>query len=151
MKYPISLYKKLCEILTDRDAVDILIKGLGTSIPEFRIEIAKILEDIGDTKAIEPLFKIFQEENKLSTKVSIAKSLGKLGDERALEFFIQILEDKSVKITNRQVAAGALGYIGNKKAVSPLLDTLTSLPENHKLGSLKQLIIESLGKLGQEI
>lgn len=112
------IHKTLCEILTDRDAVDILLKVLEDTDSKVREEIAKILEDIGDNKAIEPLFKILQEENIFSTKVSIAKALRKLGDERGLKFLvINLIKEETRKGTIDIVTVKKLKELAKDKNI----------------------------------
>ena len=151
---PFQQEKRYIEILTDKDAVDILVKTLKENVSDSLIwnQIIKILDAIGDNKSIEPLFEIFQKGNNFSSKADIARIIGKLGDERAVNFFIRTLKSNEESIPNREAAAGSLGVIGNKKASQPLLDTLVSLMDNsYRTTFRKDTIVDSLTKLCKEI
>lgn len=69
-----------------------------------------------------------QVEPDTSPGIEAAKALVKIGDSSALveanEIFIRTLEDKRKPTNTRANAATALGWIGNKKAVEPLITAL---------------------------
>lgn len=125
-------------------AVEPLIKALGDW--SVRWDAARTLAEIGDTKAVEPLVKLLEDENKY-LRETVFRALDKLGwkpvsqknkiklniinqkwDELvkagkpAVEPLIKVLGDRDNSV--RFFAARALGNIGDTKAVEPLIKTL---------------------------
>jgi hypothetical protein len=113
-------YESLVEIAADlmkfKDAsaveplIRILQKPASNSDDLGRQELAaRILGEIGDTRAVEPLIHALQEEYWL-TRHWAAVSLGQLKDVRAIEPLTETLQDTREEV--RQKAAWALGELG---------------------------------------
>ena len=116
-------------------------------------KVVKALGSIGDSRAVEPLIEALEDKERY-VRYNAADALGKISDKRAVEPLIKALEDKDqyvreiaadalVKIGNGAVepliktlenkdkggyvcysAADALGKIGDKRAIEPLIKLL---------------------------
>jgi len=119
-------------------------------------EVARILGELGDTRAVPVLIDTFKDNNHnnwdYQTKVSAAKALGQLKDERATEPLIEALmtiwsnsNSETQKIGElgleeiRQMAAWALGEIGDIRAVKPLIEALRDSESNIRITAVKAL------------
>ena len=131
----------------DKRAVEPLINALKADKSEYaRRQIAQALGELGDPMAIEPLIQALRDEDSSLREVA-AKSLDKLGwnpgediakvyyliakkqwkeftkiGKQAVEQLIQTLKDEDSQV--RDGAAQALGEIGDKRAVEPLINVL---------------------------
>jgi len=93
-------------------AVEPLIVALKKSKePWARERAARVLGEIGDTRAVEPLISAITGEKWIVRRAAI-EALGKLGDVRAVEPLIAKLKDKDSNI--RSYAAKALKKLGYK-------------------------------------
>jgi HEAT repeat protein len=88
-----------------------------------RMEAARRLGDSKDPKALEPLVKAVQDENK-SVRWAALEALGDLGDRRALPTILQYLKKKEPYNWGRRVAANALGNLKGPGAVEALIELL---------------------------
>ena len=102
-------------------AVEPLIKALGNSDCDMRVNAIEALGDIGDVRAVEPLVTTLKDEEG-RVRYRSASALGKIGDARAVQPLIGLLSDDNWAV--RQVAAEALGAIGDARAVEPLIEML---------------------------
>jgi HEAT repeat protein len=102
-------------------AVEPLIKALGNSDCDMRVNAIDALGDIGDVRAVEPLVTTLKDEEG-RVRYRSASALGKIGDARAVQPLIGLLSDDNWAV--RQVAAEALGAIGDARAVEPLIEML---------------------------
>jgi HEAT repeat protein len=132
---------------------------------------AKVLGEIGNTRAVEPLIFALKDSDSAVRIVAI-QSLGKIGDAHAVQPLIDALKDEVANVrraaTNalvridaarvvepliaalkdkdkevRRVAAQSLGEIGNTRAVKPLITTLKD-PDKE----VRRAAAQSLGKIG---
>jgi len=156
-----------------RDKVQAILPLLRDSEPRVRLAAARALERLPAAAARAALKSRMQgEAEEEGVRLAAAVALGKLGDPAAFEFLIAALasEDSALRVTAaaalaemgeraagllrqalqhenalvRWGAAQALGEIGDKKAVAPLLQRLKD-PES----AVRAAAILSLGRLGQ--
>jgi hypothetical protein len=114
---------------------------------DIRESAARVLEEISDERAVEPLIGLLSNDY-WSVCKSAARILGKLGDERAVEPLIKALSYDEGGWRDREVheaAARALGKIG-KPAVEPLIKALED--DNWRV---RDAVKEALKKLGHEV
>ncbi len=121
-------------------SVDPLIKAIE-DYPENRDEILFILQDLGNSRAVEPVIKALLEDKDEYIRNIAAKVLGELGDTRAVDPLIKALGDKYDE--TRISAAKSLGKLGDARAVEPLIKTL-----DDKNYEVKGSAAEVLGNLG---
>lgn len=94
-----------------------------------RTEAAKILGEIKDKRALEPLIKALCDENS-NVRFKARSALKKIDPswretetaKKLVPFFIQALSNKNAEV--REEAARVLGEIGDKRAVEPLIKAL---------------------------
>lgn len=89
-----------------------------------RISAIRVLTAIGDSRAIEPLIKVLEDED---VGIWAASALGELGDLRAVGPLIAALH--SYAPGERRPIITALWKIGDLCAIPPLLKTLRSCPD----------------------
>jgi len=132
------------EGLTDTAKLNRLIEDLANWSPLVRRHAAEELGDSGDTRAVEPLVKAFQDRDG-TVRRKAAEALGKLGDTRAvtaeLTRLIENLANSSPEV--RRHAAEQLGDFGDARAVEPLIKALQD-----KDYPVRWKATEALGKLG---
>ena len=117
-------YDKLEKI--GKPAVKPLINSLKSSDDKIQRNSARVLGNIGDPSAVEPLINALINDGKsYYLGQAASEALGKIGDIRAVEPLINALTDKSYYV--RENAAKALGEIGNPRAVIPLIKLLGDL------------------------
>ncbi len=134
---------------------------------EVRLAGAQALSLLGDKRAVEPLLALLHEHDHLIPRQA-AETLGKLGDTRAVVPLIRMLADQTwgersvaakmqaalgpkrgeaftgfVSARVRESAAKALGALGDRRAVAPLIEALTD-PD----ASMRWSAADALGKLG---
>ena len=103
---------------------DELLMDLKTSNSEkVRYNAARILGEMGDSKAVEPLIDVLKNDKNGSVRLYAARALGELGDCKATTHLIESLrEDRNVDVRVR--AARALGRLGGAIVVEPLVEAL---------------------------
>ena len=99
---------------------DELLNDLRTSNSEkVRYNAARILGEMGDSEAVEPLIDVLKNDKNGSVRLYAARALGELGDPAATIPLIESLrEDRNVDVRVR--AARALGKLGGKIVVERL-------------------------------
>ncbi len=114
--------------------------NIFSSIPDEEwgvlLNIADVLGEIGDTRAVEPLINSLEENG---SKASINYALAKLGDERAVEPLIKSMKKGS------WCSVHALGMMKSQEAVETLIDALTSEDSYIRIAAAK-----SLGMIGDK-
>ncbi len=158
--------------LGDRRAVEPLIARLEDENSSVRRSAAEALGELGDKRAVEPLLKKLEKDYYYALKAT-ANALGKLGDRRAVEPLLKKFgEDgyseiaaalKKLGASQEQMvdgylealssnsfdasrsAAEALGKLGDKRAVGPLIARLGDDDFN-----VRKSAAEALGKLGDQ-
>ena len=108
--------------LGDYRAVEPLIAALTGQDWAVRFEAAKALGRLGDYRAVEPLIAALEYKD-WGFCWHVARALGQLG-KPATNPLIAELEDENQKKIVRRSAAYALGRLGDKQSVQPLLDVL---------------------------
>lgn len=103
---------------------DELLSDLKTSNSEkVRYNAARILGEMGDSRAVEPLIDVLRYDKNGSVRLYAARALGELGDCQATIFLIDSLRnDRNVDVRVR--AARALGRLGGEIVVEPLVEAL---------------------------
>ncbi|MCD6215119.1 MAG: HEAT repeat domain-containing protein, partial [Candidatus Desulfofervidus sp.] len=127
-------------------AVEPLIQALKDEYSDVREEAARALGRIGDKRAVEPLINALKDEDS-DVRMEAAEALDQMGwkpgyvtekayylvakkewdeavklGEPAVEPLINALKDEASSV--RWGAAGALGEIGDERAVEPLINAL---------------------------
>lgn len=113
------------------EAVEPLIQILQSSAKSVSYEeqvgtkalAARILGEIGDSRAVLPLIEVSLGEEYL-TRYWITISLGKLRDKKATSHLVNFLEDSHQEI--KRIAIWALGEIKDIRAIKPLTKLLKS-------------------------
>lgn len=101
--------------------IDPLIARLKNSNPKIRREVADILGDAGDKKAVKYLIPLLKDENEY-VRQAAARALGKLKDKEAVEPLIDRLRDSDINV--RFFSIWALGEIKDNRAIKPLTTLL---------------------------
>ena len=107
-----------------KKSFDELLTDLRTSNSEkVRYNAARILGEMGDSNAVEPLINVLKHDKNGSVRLYAARALGELGDSKATVHLIESLrEDRNVDVRVR--AARALGRLGGAIVVEPLVEAL---------------------------
>jgi HEAT repeat protein len=132
------------------EAVRMLCEPLGDENYEVRKRAAKVLGEIGDVRAVEPLIRVLEVEEFRGWGTAVW-ALGKIGDARAVEPLIKVLKDENAEPFKKSyhanekiyAIANALGEIGDVRAVEPLIEIL----RDSELGDLRQCAAVALGKI----
>ena len=107
-----------------KKSFDELLVDLKTSNSEkVRYNAARMLGEMGDFQAVEPLIDVLKNDKNGSVRLYAARALGELGDTTATFPLIESLrEDRNVDVRVR--AARALGRLGGAEVVEPLVEAL---------------------------
>ncbi|MEQ8169641.1 MAG: HEAT repeat domain-containing protein [Candidatus Eremiobacterota bacterium] len=126
-------------------SVDELIKELKGRKRKTKGEIAKILGELGDKKAVEVLISCLSDIEP-DVRISAAQSLCKIGDERAVPFLInKALLDKDKRV--RILTGDILKKMG--KVVGPPLIKILEDPKSSE--ELRETSVKVLGEIQAEI
>lgn len=109
----------------DNRAVEPLVLALKQSENWLAPRIADILVRHGET-VVEPIIAFLQDESRHPARAWAANILGELKAQRAFPVLVAALKDLDDEV--RAKSAGALGKLGDSRAVSYLLDHLLSDP-----------------------
>jgi len=95
---------------------------------EARRDAARVLGDLGDTAAIEPLKAAIEMDegyayDHFNNRYSAARALGKIGGQAAFDILTEMVHDEGS--SGASGAAQALGEIGDPRAIDSLEDQLT--------------------------
>jgi HEAT repeat protein len=128
--------------IDDPDAVDGLLALLSSENPKLRYEAVNALLTIGDARASEPLLSLVSDSH-AEVRCRAIGGLGYFKVKEAVEPLIQIPMAKNERRIVSAAAALALGQIGDKRALEPLIRVL-------RTGGRKfsRAIIDALGELG---
>ena len=120
-----SLGRQPVDVLTSlgKPAVEPLIAQLKDHDPLVRRQAAEGLGEIKDPRAVEPLIALLNDRDSLIRRHAV-KALGKIKDVRAVSPLIPVLNDKDEEWHVRMAAAEALGWIGERDTVEPLVSAL---------------------------
>ena len=100
--------------------IDILVRFLGDSDTEIRKQITWSLGEIGNPKAIQPLYDLMMTEDIHDVIKTAAESLGKIGGEKVMNLLHVAIRDTNWYV--RKCSAEALGTFGTPKSVAPLFE-----------------------------
>jgi len=128
-------------------SVNILKELNETKEEKTKDALVKVIGDIGDEQSALTLIELFIKE-KASIKATIASALGKIKCKEAVVPLIDVIRDKS---GGRQVVENsivALGEIGDRRALEPLLDIMHE--GQYLMGKVKNITAQALGKIGDE-
>jgi HEAT repeat protein len=133
--------------VAEKTAIDPLIALLKDPSPHTRGNVALTLGDLGDTRAVRPLIELLRDDHGY-VRTCAAEALGKLGDTSAVPHLIEALTSAELDVQKegglvigiesellaetlreRQIrvkatAARALGDLGDRRAVDPLVGLL---------------------------
>jgi HEAT repeat protein len=109
-----------CEKIGEAAAV-YLIDYLRDSDPYIRANAIKILGNIKDNQAFDPLINALKDEDSYVRKMAV-EALAKTGNEHAVDPIINALEDRDSDV--REKAAEMLGEMGGNRAIRPLIKSL---------------------------
>ena len=98
-----------------------LIQALTSTSKIERADISRVLGNIGDLKAVNPLIKSLEKEEESLVQRTLIKSLAELGDKKAIEVIIRFLKDADAE--TRSTACVALATLGDSKIIY-LLESL---------------------------
>jgi hypothetical protein len=123
----IGAYALAAGLARDLDSTTHLMKLLEKSLPDTtRGEVALALALLGHAEAVEPLRTIVQEARYRPELLRLgAIALGILGDKDVGSLLAGMLSDARSLATQSAIAS-ALGYVGDRRAIDPLLALLQS-------------------------
>jgi HEAT repeat protein len=119
----------------------------------------RTLRDIGDPRAIEPLWVLYhRNEGHKGIQIDALIALSKLHDARVFEVAIALLDHENIHL--RSAAISALGHLGDRRAVEiiiPLLDKQDDLGRGSAIWALGALrderavapVLSLIGKTGR--
>jgi HEAT repeat protein len=148
------------DALTQQEAVDALMKGLGQKVPdsgatwaqaeafvenltsdstELRMAAANVLGLLGVEDSARPLAKRLQSEPHPEVRSRIARSLGRVGEPAVTNVLVDCLHDQPLKV--RREAAESLGRLTSKDALGGLLTVVDDESE-----AMRRTAVSSLGQ-----
>ncbi len=114
---------------------------------EVRAAAARILGQIRDARAIEPLLATLKETQLWSLARAAAQALGQIGDVRAVEPLVGALKGQDWQL--RLVAAQALGQIGDAHSVRSLVTFVNDADIAEKVvEALRKILEHAIGDVG---
>ncbi len=122
-------------------AVERLLQAITDENAGVRLAVVRALGESASSKAILPLIRLLREEQS-TLKGQAAAALAKIGTPAVTEL-IAIVMARGEAPATRSLAMAALGEIGAKEAVAPLIDCL-----NTDASGGRGDAIEALGKIG---
>jgi HEAT repeat protein len=152
------------DALTQQEAVDALMEGLGqevpeggatwaqaeqfvqglqSSTPELRMASANVLGLLGVEDSARPLAQQLQREEHVEVRARIARALGRVGEPSVSGVLVSCLEDERLKV--RREAAESLGRLTTKKSLQGLLSVVEDDSE-----AMRRTAVSSLGQFGNE-
>lgn len=142
----INILSRLAEVSIKPEILSIL-KDPNRDLVE-KIEVATLLEDIGDSSDIPHLIPLLCKVDKLGLQDKIFNIIFWLNDNSSIPYLKQIFTDKSFSIEMRLLAARAMVFLGDSTVISQLLDLVSD--EKLEEDSIK-IIIELFGYKGDSI
>lgn len=130
--------------LGDIKAVDGLILTLNDNDEYVRLCTVQALGNIKDKRAFEPISQKLTDGD-YAVRVCAADAMIKIDENEAVELFIETLAMQNEHWEVRKNAAHALGKVGDKRAVEPLIAAL-----GDEYGDVRWTSAESLGKIGDK-
>ncbi len=111
---------KMIDELARQSFPEKLIASLAHPVPSRAALAARILGQLHDPRAVEPLEAIFVKSQDPELHEAAVRALGELRDPRALDTLVRILNDPTAFLSLRLAAVEALGRIGGEQAVAAL-------------------------------
>jgi len=148
------------DALTQQEAVEALMKGLGQSVPqsgatwaqaeafveslaadavELRMASANVLGLLGVADSAKPLAQRLQSEPHPEVRARIARALGRVGEPSVAGVLVEFLHDQPLGV--RREAAAALGRLNGTTALRGLLSVVEDDSEE-----LRRTAVSSLGQ-----
>ncbi len=148
------------DALTQQEAVEALMQGLGQSVPEsgatwaqaeafaktlqadsseLRMASANVLGLLGVDDAAKPLAQRLQSEPHPKVRARIARALGRVEDPSVAGVLVEHLQDEPLQV--RQEAAEALGRLNGSTALTGLLQVVA---DDHE--AMRRTAVSSLGQ-----
>lgn len=125
--------------ISSRRALDRVVEALSDSNPNVRSAAVRALGESSNERAVPHLMTLLRDESS-ALRAQAATSLARLGHV-ALPSLVPALKDSRPSV--RQLAAAALGDIGSKDAVAPLIDLIST-----DQSGARPEAVEALGKIG---
>ena len=122
-------------------AVDILIHALKDADTTVRATVVDVLGSIRSRKAVEPLVQILKYDPDFVVQAKAAWSLGCIGG-AAIEVLINTLSDTDSRV--RMKIIDVIGKIGDKRAISPLIQMLRD--ESFEVRVKTAQVLEGIGR-----
>ncbi|MFC3476248.1 HEAT repeat domain-containing protein [Halobacterium litoreum] len=150
------------DALTQQEAVDALMKGLGQEVPdsgatwaqaevfvenlssdtpELRMAAANVLGLLEVSESARPLAERLQSEPHPGVRARIARALGRVGDPAVTGILVECLHGQPLKV--RREAAESLGRLTNPESLRGLLSVVEDDSE-----ALRRTAVSSLGQFG---
>ena len=129
-------------VISDRRALEPLITVLEDKNPNVRGNAAEALGEIGNSRAVEPLVAALLKYKESWILGDVTKALVKIG-KPAIEPLIAALKYKKSHV--REMAAEALGKIGDSRAVEPLIAALQD-----RDSSVREEVAEALKRITKQ-
>ncbi len=130
-------------------AVEPLIAALKHEDKRVRYIAARVLVQLDDQRAVEPVITFLKSESD-ALRAPGAKALEATGSS-AVEYLIELLKHKELFYV-RSSSAWTLGWLGDKRAVEPLVAALgdASVVGNANAGVARVQVALALGRLGDK-
>ncbi len=109
----------------DRRGVDMLIEMLRTSNGRELEQVATMLGDIGDPKAVRPLIAVVNGQD--PARGAAVEALAKFNDQRGKDVILKTLESTDAKV--RKCSAYAFELMRDDRAVEPLVKMIRTDPD----------------------
>lgn len=138
----LSVVRALAEV-GDPRAVDPLIAILNNSRLSARHELVRVLGDYDDVRVVFPLLRLLYHDDE-RVQIAARHALMTFAEKYAYGMLIEYLTHRDY--TARRQAAIALGEIGSKRAIKPLI----RLADCEDDARVQQAIYDALHKLGYE-
>ena len=150
------------DALTQQEAVDALMKGLGQNVPdsgatwaqaeafvenlasettELRMAAANVLGLLGVEDTAKPLAQRLQSEPHPEVRARIARAIGRIGEPAATSVLVDCLHGQPLKV--RREAAESLGRLTTQESLSGLLTVVEDDSE-----AMRRTAVSSLGQFG---
>lgn len=137
------------------EAANLLIPLLKDKAEFVRREIADTLGQTRSESALQPLIELLTTEKEISVRAAAVLALGRIGNESAVPALAHVLSGLSPNKKSKKreddfvmrSAAQALGQIGSRAGVAPLISALTT--ETNSL-DVRRTAAEALGLIGDQ-
>lgn len=150
------------DALTQQEAVDALMQGLGNEVPEsgatwaqaeafveslaagtpeLRMASANVLGLLGVEDSAKPLAQRLEEEGHVGVRSRLARALGRVEQPAATGILVDCLHGEPLKV--RREAAESLGRLATEEALAGLLSVVEDDSE-----AMRRTAVSSLGQFG---